>query len=329
MIFLTGANGLVGNYLARKLLSHNYSIRALRRKNSDLSLIADIYDKIEWIEGDVMDAPLLDKCTKDADIIIHSAALIAFSKKYETEMFRTNVEGTANIVNAALKNNVKRFCHVSSVAALGRKKNSASIDEEAVWEESGNNTLYAQSKYLAELEVWRGVEEGLSAFIVNPSVIIGPGDWNKGSSGIFKYVFDEKMFYPQGEMNFIDVRDVAEIIFRLLNSDIKGERFILNANKMSYKDIFNVMADRFNKKRPGFEANAFMAQIAWRLAAIASFFTGKDPVLTKETVKVSGQTYTYDNDKIKLSLNYKFKDANDSINWVCDELIGRYRVDNK
>jgi dihydroflavonol-4-reductase len=329
MIFLTGANGLVGSFLARTLLSHNYSIRALRRKNSDTGLIADIYDKIEWIEGDVMDAPLLDHCTKDTDTIIHSAALIAFSKKYEKEMFRTNVEGTANIVNAALKNNVKRFCHVSSVAALGRKKNSLSIDEEAVWEDSANNTFYAQSKYLAELEVWRAVEEGLSAIIINPSIIIGPGDWNKGSSGIFKYVFDEKMFYPKGEMNFIDVRDVAEIVFRLLNSDIKGERFILNANKMSYKDIFNLMADRFNKKRPGFEANAFMAEIAWRLAAIASFFTGKEPVLTKETVKVSGQTYTYDNDKIKLSLNYKFKDVNDSINWVCDELVGRYPVDKK
>jgi nucleoside-diphosphate-sugar epimerase len=329
MIFLTGANGLVGSFIARLLLSHNYSIRALRRKNSDMSLVADIFDRIEWIEGDLSDVQLLDKVIKDTDIVIHAAARIAFSKKYQEEMFKTNVEGTANVVNAALKNNVKRFCHISSIAALSRKKNTESINESAVWEESSNNTRYAESKYLSELEVWRGIEEGLEAFIVNPSIVIGPGDWNTGSSKIFKYVFDENLFYPKGEMNFIDVRDVADIVFRLLNSEVKGERFILNADKIAYKDIFKLMAVRFNKKTPGFEANTLMSEVAWRLEAITSFFRGKDPLLTKETVRASGQSFSYNNEKVKASLNYNFRDVGESVNWICDEFIGRYQVDNK
>jgi dihydroflavonol-4-reductase len=329
MIFLTGANGLVGSYIARILLSHNYAIRGLRRKTSDMSLIADIVNKIEWVEGDLTDVQLLDQTIKETDTVIHCAALISFSKKYEKEMFKTNVDGTANMVNACLKNNVKQFCHVSSVAALSRKKNNDLIDEGAVWEASSNNTLYAESKYLSELEVFRGVEEGLNAFIVNPSIIIGPGDWNNGSSKIFKYVYDEYMFYPKGEMNYIDVRDVAEIVFRLLKTEVKGERFILNAGKIPYKDIFNLMAVRFNKKAPGIEANTLMKELAWRINKITSFFKGNDPLLTKESVKVSGQSYSYNNEKIRSSLNYKFKDVNDSVKWICDELIGRYQGNNK
>jgi dihydroflavonol-4-reductase len=329
MVFLTGGNGLLGSYIARVLLSHNYAIRGLRRKNSDMSLVADIYDKIEWVEGDIIDVQFLDKSLQGTDTVIHAAARIAFSKKYEEEMFKTNVEGTANLVNAALKNKVKQFCHVSSIAALSRKKNQHAIDEEAIWEDSSNNTRYAETKYLSELEVWRGIEEGLNAFIINPSIIIGPGDWNNGSSKIFKYVYDENLFYPKGEMNYIDVRDVAEIVFRLLIKEIKGERFILNADKITYKDVFNLMAGRFNKRTPGIEASTIMTEIAWRIDAITSFFKGIDPVITKETVKISSQSYSYNNEKIKACLNYKFKDVNDSINWICDELIGRYHVNNK
>jgi dihydroflavonol-4-reductase len=328
MIFLTGANGLIGSFIARTLLNHNYTIRALRRKTSDMSLVTDIYDKIEWIEGDIMDVQLLDKHLKDSDIVIHSAARISYSKKYEEEMFRTNVQGTANIVNAALNNNIKRFCHISSVAALGRKKNKDFIDEGSVWEDSSNNTLYAESKYLSELEVWRGIEEGLNAFIVNPSIVMGPGDWNKGSSKIFKYIFDEKRFYPAGEMNLIDVRDVAEIVFRLLGSDTKGERFILNANKNTYKDIFNLVALRFNKKAPDFKANRLITEIAWRSEALISFLTGKEALLTRETVKISSQSYSYNNEKIKMALNYKFININESIEWICEELLKRYNANN-
>jgi dihydroflavonol-4-reductase len=326
MIFLTGCNGLIGSYIARKLLAENFQIKALRRPSADLSLIADIYDRIAWVEGDLSDIQLLDKYLEGTDTIIHCAAMISFSASQKENMFRSNVEGTANIVNSALKNNIKRFCYISSIAALGRKKNSSDVDETSVWEESSNNTFYARTKYLAELEVWRGIEEGLNAFILNPSIVLGPGNWKTGSSRLFKYIYDEKPFYPRGEMNFIDVRDVSDIVFTLLNTSIKGERFIVNAGKMHYKDVFFMIADRFKKKRPVYQASPFLSEIAWRLYKVKSLFTGEEPLLTKETVKVSELHYKYKTDKIMKIPGVKFRNIAETINWTCDELMSRGNV---
>lgn len=324
MIFLTGCNGLIGSFIARKLLSENYRIKALKRPASDMSLVSDIYDRIEWVEGDLSDIQLIDKYLEGIDTIIHCAAMISFSSSHKHAMFRSNVEGTANMVNLALKNHVKRFCYISSVAALGRKKNTELIDETSVWEESSNNTFYARTKYLAELEVWRGIEEGLNAFILNPSIVIGPGNWNTGSSRLFKYVYDEKLFYPKGEMNFIDVRDVSHIACSLLYSDIKGERFILNSGKMPYKDVFFLIADRFKKKRPGYQANRIISEIAWRLDKLRSFFTGKEALLTRETARSARLHYTYNTRKVMKISGIEFRESLETINWTCDELMSRY-----
>jgi dihydroflavonol-4-reductase len=325
MIFLTGCNGLIGSFIARKLLSENYQVKALKRPSSDLSAVSDIYDKIEWVEGDLSDIQLIDKYLEGVDTIVHCAAMISFSSSHKQTMFRSNVEGTANMVNAALKNKIKRFCYISSIAALGRKKGTELIDETSVWEESSTNTFYAYTKYLAELEVWRGVEEGLNAFILNPSIVLGPGNWDTGSSRLFKYIYDEKLFYPKGEMNFIDVRDVSDIACSLLHSDINGERFILNAGKISYKNVFFSIADRFKKKRPKYEANMMMSEIAWRLDKVKSFFTGKEALLTKETARSVRLNHTYSSQKIIKILGVKFRNGNETVNWACDELMSRYK----
>ncbi|MFL5729559.1 MAG: NAD-dependent epimerase/dehydratase family protein [Cytophagaceae bacterium] len=321
MIFLTGCNGLIGSFIARKLLSENHRIKALKRASSDMSLVHDIIDRIEWVEGDLSDIYLLNQFLQDVDMVIHCAAMISFSPARKEEMFRSNVEGTANLVNAALNKNIKRFCYMSSVAAMGRKKNSDHVDESTVWEESSNNTFYAYTKYLAELEVWRGMEEGLNAFILNPSIVLGPGNWNTGSSRIFNYIYKENLFYPAGEMNFIDVRDVTDITCSLLFSQVKGERFILNAGKMQYKDVFFRIADRFNKRRPGFKANRLLSALAWRLEKMKTIFTGKDPLLTKETARVSRLNYLYDTGKILKIPGMKFRDMRETIDWTCEVLI--------
>jgi len=326
MIFLTGCNGLIGSYITRKLLAENLQVKALKRPSADMSLISDIYDRITWVEGDLSDIQLLDKYLEGIDTVIHCAAVISFSASQKENMFRSNVEGTANIVNSALKNNIKRFCYISSIAALGRKKNSNDIDETSVWEESSNNTFYARTKYLAELEVWRGIEEGLNAFMINPSIVLGPGNWETGSSRLFKYIYDEKPFYPKGEMNFIDVRDVSDIVFTLLNAHVKGERFIVNAGRMPYKDVFFLIADRFKKRRPIYQANRFLSEIAWRFYKLRSLFTGKEPLLTKETVKVSELHYTYKTDKILKIPAVKFRNIEETIDWTCDELMRRGNV---
>ena len=321
IIFITGCNGLVGSFVARKLLSQNYHIKALRRNYSNLYLVKDIADKIEWIEGDITDIPVLEKSMAGADIVIHSAALVSYLPSEKELMLKINTEGTANVVNAALKNNIGLFVHVSSIAALGRKKSKEVIDENTFWESSNHNTNYAISKYLSEVEVWRAFEEGLKGFIVNPSVVFGPGNWESGSTKIFKYVWDENMFYSGGEMNFIDVRDVSEIICKLLKEEKAiGERFILNAHKMSYKDLFNDIAACLGKRKPKYKAGKILSEIGWRMAALKALVTGSDPLITRETARLSGNSFQYDHSKIHNLLNYKFMDPKETISWVCTEL---------
>lgn len=327
MIFITGCNGLVGSFIARKLVNSNYYVRALRRENSDLSLVKDIEHKIEWISGDILDMPLIEKALQDVDTVIHSAAVISYYPPDKKKMFRTNVEGTATLVNAALNRNVSRFIHVSSVAALGRKKNLTDIDENVYWENSSYNTNYGISKYQAELEVWRGHEEGLKTVIVNPSIVFGPGNWESGSTGIFRYAWEQNLFYPEGEMNFVDVRDVTETVCRLMNEDrAAGERFILNGGKLSYQDVLFQIADHFGRKRPRFKAGPFLAGLAWRTEATKSLITGKTPSITRETARISKHHFYYNNSKISNFLNFKFVPPQETIKWVCGELRKKYNV---
>jgi dihydroflavonol-4-reductase len=327
MIFITGANGLVGSFIVRKLLSNNYRVKALKRENSDLSLLEGVSDKIEWVNGDICDIKLIDQSLEGIETVIHTAAIVSFAPQLKNLMFQVNVEGTANVVNSALKSKVKKFIHISSVAALGRKKNQQVIQESSFWEDSSYNSNYAKSKYLAELEVWRGMEEGLDGFILNPSVILGPGNWDSGSTKIFKYIWKENPFYSGGSMNFIDVRDVSNILLRLMEEN-KGnkERFILNSLSMSYKDLFYSIADTMNKKRPGYKAGLFLSEIAWRMEAAKAFITGGSPLLTKETVKLSKNSYFYDNSKISKLLNYEFIAPQQTIDWTCRELLNKYSV---
>lgn len=211
MIFVTGANGLVGSFIVRQLLDKGESVRALKRETSDLSLIQAFEKQIEWIEGDLLDYDILNEALKDVDYVIHTAAIVSFDPNDFQDLYITNVEGTANLVNACLANSIKKICHLSSIAAIGKNNKEAKISELTKWENSEQNSHYAKSKYLAELEVWRGIEEGLNAVIVNPTIILGPGDWEKSSAKLFKQVWKHSSFYPNGFFHYVDVRDVSTI----------------------------------------------------------------------------------------------------------------------
>jgi nucleoside-diphosphate-sugar epimerase len=320
MIFITGCNGLVGSFVARKLIQEGYQVRALRRKSSDLTLVQDIAAQIEWVEGDILDLPGLSKAMAGVSAVIHSAAIISFAPADKARMHKINVEGTTNVVNVCLANNVSKLCHVSSVAALGRKKNDQFITEEAKWEHSGYNSNYAQTKYLAELEVWRGIAEGVPAVIVNPSVILGPGNWEQGSTKLFKYVWDERAFYTGGSINYVDVRDVSQIIFQLIHSEITLERFILNGGSIKIKELFDKIATQFGRKPPYMPVNSLLAAVAWRIEYMRSMVTGKEPLITRETAQIAQKEYVYLNEKVKQKLHYSFHPIDDTIAWTCREL---------
>jgi dihydroflavonol-4-reductase len=331
MILITGITGLVGSFTAKRFLEAGYKVAGLKRANSDLSLLQGIENQIVWHEGDILDIMSLEKAMANIEYVIHTAAIVSFAPKDRDRMFKTNIEGTANVVNLCLENDIKKLCFVSSVAALGRSisnekkaENVISIDEKNTWEESPLNSNYAKTKYLAEMEVWRGEAEGLNCVVVNPSLILGEADWNKSSTQLLKYVFDEHKFYPQGNLNYVDVQDVAECILELTTHEISGEKFILSAGEITYKDFFEKVASRFHKKAPNTLVPPALTAILWRLETVRTFFTGNAPLITKETALSSSHSFKYPNDKIKQTLGFEFKSLDESLDRICKNLLGKY-----
>jgi dihydroflavonol-4-reductase len=322
-VLITGGTGFLGSYIIKQLVEKGYAVRAIRRNNKLPSYISKhILDKVEWVDGDILDVVLLEEAMKAVDIVIHSAGVVSFVKKDRKRMYQVNVEGTANVVNMALEKNVRRFIHVSSVAALGRKTNGAHVNEEKKWEESKVNTHYAKSKYKAELEVWRGISEGLEGVILNPSTILGYGDWNKGSCAIFKNVYEEFSWYAPGINGFVDVEDVARATLLLMESNINEERFIINGDTWPFKKLQDIMAGTFGKKPPSKKTTTLLMAIAWRLEKLKSFFTGKRPLLTKESARVAqSQTY-FENDKIlKAFPQFSLTPLEESIRKACEKYM--------
>ena len=322
-VLVTGGTGFLGSYIIKELIEKGYSVRAIRRNNNLPAYISnEILSRAEWIEGNVLDVAALQDAMENVDIVIHSAGVVSFVKRDRKRMYQVNVEGTANVVNMALEKNVKKLIHISSVAALGRKDNGTHVNEEKKWEENKMNTHYAKSKRNAELEVWRGISEGLNAVILNPSTVIGYGNWNIGSCAIFKNIYKEFPWYSPGINGFVDVEDVARLTIQLIESNIDSERFIINGDTWSFKKLQDFIADSFSKKKPTKVAGPFLMGTAWRLERLKSIITRKDPLLTKESARVAqSQTY-FENDKIlKTFPGFSFTPLEISIKNACEKYM--------
>ena len=318
-VFITGGTGFLGGYIIKELIDKGYIIRAIRRSNKTPFFIpASFFDQVDWIQGDILDIKSLEEGMEGADAVIHAAAKVSFLPRERKEMYKINIEGTANVVNVAMEKKIKRLVHVSSVAALGRSENSDSVNEGKQWEESNTHTHYAMSKYRAEMEVWRAIAEGLNAVIVNPSTILGYGDWNTTSCAIFKSTYNEFPWYTNGVNGFVDVDDIARLIVLLLQSDIIAERFLISGENWSFRQLLDSIADGFAKKRPHREANAFLGGIAWRLEKLKSVITGTEPLLTKESAKIAQSKTYFDNHKItQFFPDFKFTPLDQTIQQSC------------
>lgn len=328
MVLVTGGTGFLGSYIIKQLVEKGYAVRAIRRSNRLPSWIPkEIFDSVDWVEGDVLDVVALEDAMEGVDIVIHSAAVVSFVKKDRKAMYQTNVDGTANVVNIALEKNVNRLVHISSVAALGRTAGGGHVNEEKKWEESKVNTHYAKSKHKAEVEVWRGVSEGLDAVILNPSTILGYGDWNSSSCAIFKQIYDGFKWYTSGINGFVDVEDVARAAMLLMESSVSEERFIINGDNWSFKKLQDTIADGLGKKHSSRLATPFLLNIARRIEWLKSLFTQKKPLLTKESARVAiSQTY-FENDKILKALpGFSFTPLEESIKKGCEMYLGTIRA---
>ena len=324
MVLVTGGTGFLGSYIIKELAEKNYSIRAIRRSTSKLPfyISPNIFEKVQWVEGDILDTVSLEDAMDGVDMVIHSAAIISFYKEDRVEMYRVNTTGTANVVNIALEKNISRFVHVSSVAALGRTKMNSDVSEEKKWQGNKNNTHYAISKYKGEMEVWRGVGEGLNAVIINPSTVLGYGDWNTSSCRIFKTVYDGFPWYSTGVNGFVDIEDVAKVAVILLGNNISEQRFIINADNWSFQKLFNAIADGFGKKRPDRRATPGLINFILKLEKMKSMFAGSKPLLTKESAEVANSHTYFQNDKLLRALpGFSFTPLQESIAKACKKYI--------
>lgn len=320
IIFITGANGLVGSFISRRLVQDGYTVRALRRADSNLVLVDDIVDRIEWVEGDILDTTGLMHQLEGVAGVIHSAALVSYDSRDGTRMHKVNVEGTANVVNASLAQGVNYFLHVSSVAAIGKAKEATRVDENHSAAVEEFTTAYARSKYLAELEVWRGISEGLPGAIINPSLVLGPGQWGQSSTKIFKYIWDEHRFYIDGTANYVDVRDVATVAVRLLKQQISGERFIVNAGSTSYRALLDTIARSFAKQPPTQRMAPGLIRVASVVDSLRARATGRPPLVTDELRQVAQNKHTYDNTKVQQAVDITFNPLMNTVRWCCHEL---------
>lgn len=329
MIAVTGSNGLLGSYIVRKLFQSNTPFVALKRKGSDISLLQDLKEKITWRDIEITNPVSVEEAFAEVTGVIHTAAYVSFNPRKAKTIFEINADGTRNVVNACLENNIKRLLHVSSVSALGRQKGQTILSEENKWIDSGINSTYGESKYKAELEVFRGQEEGLSTVILNPSVILGFSNWDKSSAQLFKYVWKQRPFYINGSLNYVDVRDVADITLQLFNSSIEGERFILSAGSVPFKTFFDKVAQGFQKKGPYLKVNATLAKLLAGFESGRTWLTGSEPIITRETARLVDTFFQYDNQKVKKALNFNFQTIDATLQWTCEEYKRQHGIKNQ
>jgi len=329
MNLVTGATGLVGAHVALKLLQHDKPVVAIKRPGSDIfktkelfsfytENFIELFNKIKWVEGDVCDIHSLLDALEGITSVYHCAGFVSFNSKDNKQMHRINAEGTANLVNACLEKNIKAFCHVSSIATLQNPDITSNIDESVYWKSSPTASDYAISKYNGEREVWRAIEEGLDAVIVNPGIILGPGFWNQSSGKLVDTCYKGNPFYTKGSSAAIDARDVASCMIQLTEKKEFGKRFILIENNYSFKKILSLVHKALGKKEPFIEAGKVLLNIGKWLDGIKSFITNKEQLITKETINASLDSNTYSNKRVIDTLNFQFIPLQNTINFVCD-----------
>jgi dihydroflavonol-4-reductase len=328
MILVTGGTGLVGSHLLYHLSLENDKIRAIYRTASSLEKVKKVFSfytddeklfsKIEWFQADITEVPAMMPAFVAVKHVYHCAAFISFNLKDYREMRKVNIHGTAIIVNLAIDAKIDKLCFVSSIAAVGDSLKGNIITEKNEWDKELDNSGYSITKFGAEMEVWRASQEGVEVVIVNPGVILGSGFWNAGSGKIFSQVYKGLKYYTEGVTGFVSVQDVVKPMILLMNSTLKNERFILVSENKSFKEIFFLIADAFDKKRPSKKVKPWQTAIFWRLTWGISKITGVPPLLSKYSAKSAHSISEYSSEKIERAVNFKFEKLEKSIKKICE-----------
>lgn len=333
---------MLGAHLLHRLTKSGYQIRALKRETSNLNQIKRIFSyyssaeeteqllsTIEWVDGDLLDRDSIREHLNGVDLIINAAAVVSFRRKDRIEMLHNNVEGTANLVDLSKELGINRICHVSSTSALGNPPEGVPASEEHVWNNSRKRTAYGKSKFLSEMEVWRGMHEGMEVLIVNPGVVIGPGNWQSGSPRLFTTIWNGFRFYTQGGTGFVDVLDVTQAIVSLIDrtqwDKVKNQRYVLVAKNVKFRDFFDSVADNLGKKRPTIPVGYWLLAIGWRVAVLLSWFTSSPPAITRDSVSGSNEMSHYDGSRITRIIPFRYTEVGDSVARVAKIFLNEHR----
>jgi dihydroflavonol-4-reductase len=319
---VTGATGFTGSYMLRYLLHKGEKVRALKRPDSSTYLVNDIQNNVEWVDADLLDIYALDDALEGVSHVYHCAGIVSYLSRDRDLLLQVNGEGTANLVNACLDKPAIRLLHVSSVAALGKKTlTSEAVSEQTKWEFNKSVSDYSASKFRAEQEVWRGVAEGLNAVVINPSVILGAGDWDKTTGRLFSNVYHGFPFYTKGSTGFVDVRDVVQIAYTLLQNEHWGERYVLNAENMNYHRLFELIAHELGVPPPRWEAGPVLSSLAWRWSALQRLLGKKNTTLTRTTAAMANRNNLYNATKINDAMNNPFRPLSSTIADTCRSFL--------
>ena len=334
MILVTGGTGLVGAHLLYELVATGHSVRAIHRESSNLKAVKKIFGyyeagielfaNIEWVEADINDIPALEEAFNDVTHVYHAAALISFDPGNYKKLQKVNIEGTSNIVNLCIDNHIEKLCYVSTIGAIGKSLGNSKADEENAWTPQEAN-VYGLSKHAAELEVWRGSQEGLPVVMVNPGVIIGPGLWNTGSGTLFKIAEKGHRFYPPGGTGFITVHDVVRLMVKLMASNIKNERYIAVAENWTYYKILSEITTAFAIKPPRTRLRFWQLEIGRWFDWLKNILLKKGRRITKSSIRSLRHREVYDNQKVKHDLDFEFEPLNDTINFCSEQFLQENR----
>ena len=327
MILVTGATGLVGGNLMWYLLQENERISAIRRSSSNLQPLHTIFSfytstpdaflsRIDWITADMCDEASIQNALRNITSIYHCAAVVSLGNDSDILM-DTNVRGTRNIVRAAMQAGVESFCFVSSIAACGKAQRKEQIDEDTPWNENENRSAYSLSKYYSEQEVWKGIEAGLHAVIVNPGVILGVSGSKTGSSQLFAQVQKGLMFYTNGGSGYVDVQDVVRAMMELMKHKLYGERFVLLSENCSNKQVLSWMADGFGKRRPFIGIGKSTLWMVGVVSEVLGRVFRFNPLIDRSTARSATNRSYYSSRKIQTALGFRFTPVKESILDIC------------
>ncbi len=328
MILVTGATGLIGSHLLYRLVAGGNTVRITVRDSARISGIRhvfryytsnvdDLISRVIVTPVDLLDYDRLEQALDGVSCVYHCAGIVSFNPSDRNRLIEHNVGITANLVNACLSKGVKRLLHVSSTSATGSGEQGLFVKEEEEWRYSSRRSGYSISKFESEREAWRAGAEGMEVVIVNPAMVIGPGNWGESSTSLIERCYRGLKFYTEGINAYVDVRDVARVMIRLMESDISGERYILASENISFGEFFGIVTRALGLPAPQYRARRWMAEIVWRLEWLRSRISGKAPLITRETARTAVSTVSYSSEKIKKELGFEFRPLKETIEWVC------------